>query len=214
MGVMVQSLAAKHRAQVDAGRNIPATATHKPASTTQRFMLAALQADYARLKNVRSKQRKAEIKRELLPRYADHLSVILNQSGGGHNESLVVLCVWAFDAGEWHTAVMLAEFAIQHGMSAPEGFKRSLPETLLEEAALQATRQGNPSELRDYLQHLQALTSGADIADEVTAKFHKALGQTLEPTDKAAALHAYRTAQQYGAHVQRNINRIERELQP
>lgn len=214
MGVMVQSLAAKHRAQVEAGGTHPATATRKPVSATHRLMLASLQADYARLKNVRSKQRKAEIKRELLPRYADHLSAKLNQAGSGHDETLVVLCVWAFDAGEWRTALMLAAFALQHGMNAPEGFKRSLPETLLEEAAIQAKQQGYPSDLREYLQHLQALTSGADIADEVTAKFNKALGQTLEPTDPAAALLAYRKAEQYGAHVKRNINRIEKGLQP
>lgn len=213
MGVMVQSLAAQHRAQVEAGNTHPATATSKPASVVNRLMLASLQADYARLKNVRSRRRKADIKRELLPKYADHLSSILNRSSSGHDETLVVLCVWALDAGDWHTALMLAAFALEHGMKAPEGFKRGLPETLLEEAAIQAKQQGYPSDLRHHLLHLQALTSGADIADEVTAKFNKALGQTLEPTDAPAALHAYRTAEQYGAHVKRNINRIERGLQ-
>lgn len=163
-----------------------------------------------RLSQVRSRQRKAEIKRDLLPRYADHLTAIINGADYQHNESLVTLCVWAFDAGEWRTALMLSAFALQHGMNAPQGFKRSLAETLLEEAAIQAKRQGIPSHLCDYLQHLQELTQGADIADEVTAKFYKAFGQSLEHTDKTAALVAFRTAQQYGAQVKRDIKRLEK----
>jgi hypothetical protein len=176
-----------------------------------RLLWASLEADKARLKSIRSHQRKADAKRELLPRYADHLTAIINSGDSNHCESLVVLCVWAFDAGNWHVAMMLAAYALKHGMKAPVGFQRSLPETLLEEATIQAARQGYPSYLRDHLQHLQELTSGADSADAVTAKFYKAFGLTLEPTDPVAALAAYRTAQQYGAPVKRNINRIEKQ---
>ena len=173
-------------------------------------MWASLETDKARLGQIRSKQRKAQAKRELLPRYADHLTAIINADNPVHNESLVLLCIWAFDAGEWHTALMLADFAMKHRMKSPQGFKRSLPEVLLEVAADVAKGAGHPSALQDYLRHLHELTQGADIADEVTAKFYKAWGATLEPTDPQAALLAFTHAQQYGAAVKRNINRINR----
>lgn len=207
----MQSLAAQHRAKVEAGATVaPATTTGKPAQHKHRLVWASLETDMKRLSQVRSKQRKAEIKRELLPRYADHLTAIINGADYRHDESLVTLCVWALDADDWHTALMLAAFALKHGMDSPQRFKRSLAETLLEEAAIQAKRQGFPSHLRDHLQHLQELTQGADIADEVTAKFYKAFGLSLEHTDKAAALVAFNTAQQYGAQVKRNIKRLEK----
>jgi hypothetical protein len=210
---MVQSLAAQHRARAAAAVNAAVSPTRQTVirPARQGLLWAALEADIARLKAVRSQQRKAAIKREILPKYADHLSGIINGTDFTHNETLVVLCVWAFDAGEWGTALKLAAFALQHGMKSPEGFKRSLPETLLEEAALQAKHQHHPSHLRDYLTHLQELTHGADIADEVTAKFNKAWGLTLEPTNPAAALLAYQTAQHYGAAVQRNLKRLAKQ---
>ncbi len=177
-------------------------------------MWATLEADKSRLQQIRSKQRKAEVKRELLPRYADHLTAIINGKDHSHSESLVTLCIWAFDAGDWRTALMLASYALDHRMKSPNGFKRGLPETLLESAAILAKQQGHPSHLRDHLHHLQELTRGADIADEVTAKFSKAYGQVLAPTDPAAALVAFHTAQRYGAHVQRTINKLSKEITP
>lgn len=208
---MAQSLAAQHRARVEGGAALASTSPVKPQLTAnQRLMWAALEADKSRLQLIRSRRRKADVKRELLPKYADHLTAIINSSDTRHSESLVTLCVWAFDAGDWHTALMLADYAVRHGMQSPQGFKRSLPETLLEEAAKLAVNQGCPSHVRDHLQHLHMLTSGVDIADEVTAKFNKVLGRVLEPVDPAAALLAYQTAQQYGAQVKRSINKLNK----
>lgn len=213
---MAYSLAAQHRERLEGGAAAVASTspTHKPASAHQRLMWATLEADKSRLQQIRSKQRKAEVKRELLPRYADHLTAIINGKDHSHSESLVTLCIWAFDAGDWRTALMLASYALDHRMKSPNGFKRGLPETLLESAAILAKQQGHPSHLRDHLHHLQELTRGADIADEVTAKFSKAYGQVLAPTDPAAALVAFHTAQRYGAHVQRTINKLSKEITP
>lgn len=212
---MVQSLAAQHRARVEGeAKALPLPPASMPATAVNRLVWASLQAEQARLGNTRSKQRKAELKRGFLPRYADHLSAIINGKDYSHNESLVLLTVWAIDAGEWKTALLLAAFALKHGMRSPQGFKRGLAETLLEEATAQAERQGNPSWLRDYLQQLHELTQDADIADEVSAKFHKALGLALEPSNPAAALAAFRKANQYGAHVKRDIKRLEKGSRP
>lgn len=207
---MVQSLAAQHRAQVEGALFAAPPSRNQPASAIKRLVWASLQADQAHLGSIRSKQRKAAFKREVLPRYADHLSAIINGKDYSHNESLVLLAVWAMDAGEWHTALLLAAFALTHGMRSPQGFKRGLAETLLEEAAAQAERQHYPGEIEDYLQHLYELTRHADIVDEISAKFHKARGLVLEHSDPAAALVAFHKANHYGAHVKRDIKRIEK----
>lgn len=214
MGVVVLSHAAKHRATVEAGSygQLPVSAPSRSQDRQGGIMQAALDVDKARLKQVRSRKRKAAVKAEIIPNYADYLQTIINGGSSTHNEVLVMICLWSLDAENFSYFITLARFALEQSMNAPEGFKRTLPEVLLEELAEKTIKHQQPELHLSYLQQLQHLTNKEDIADAVTAKFYKALGLALEPTDKAAALAVFHEARQYGAKVVRKINQLEKEL--
>ena len=210
---MVVSYATLHRQSVEAAKTASTSQViRSAANNTSKLLMAALAVDKARLQQLRSLQARAALKRDLFPKYADYLTSLMQQQSTGHHEGFVLLCIWALDAGLLTSFITLAEYALKHGMRAPEGFKRTLPEVLLEEISEQVLRVRNPSDWRDYIQHLHELTQGADIADEVTAKSYKALGVALESTDLKAALEAYQTAHQYGAAVKRLINNVSKRL--
>lgn len=211
---MVVSCATLHRKNVEAAKTASTSqvAVKPTATNTNNLLLAALAVDKARLQQLRSLKARSALKRDLFPKYADYLTSLMQRQCTGHNEAFVLLCIWALDAGLLTQFITLSEYALKHGMRAPEGFKRALPELLLEEVSERALRANNPSDWRDYIQHLHELTTGADIADEVTAKSYKALGVALESTDSNAAFAAYQIACQYGASVKRAINRLNRVL--
>jgi len=203
----VQSLASKHRANVEAGQSVPATTPRKSGD----LMQVALDTDRIKLKHIRSKKRKAEVKAEMIGKYADYLTSVINSNQTAHNEILVTLCIWTLDAQQYRYFIHLAEFALKHGMRAPEGFSRSLPEVLSEELSDRVNQSGNPETLLGYLQQIETLTNGTDRVDQVTAKLYKALGLALLPTDQAAALEAFRVSLDHGGRVKRHINRLSKE---
>ena len=211
---MVVSYATLHRQNVEAVKTASTSraATKLADNNVSKLLMATLAVDKARLQQLRSLQARSALKRDLFPKYADYLTSLMQQQYTGHNEGFVLLCIWALDAGLLTQFITLAEYALKHGMRAPEGFKRALPELLLEEVSERVLKAGNPSDWRDYIQHLHELIKGSDIADEVTAKSYKALGFALESTDLRASLTAYQIAHQYGAQVRRAINRLNRVL--
>lgn len=208
---MVQSLAALHRQSVE-GVALPVVLPVDGLSAQGRLMLVQLSVDRSKLQALRSKRRKALLKRELILHYSDYLSVVINTPVYQHNEVLVTVCLWALDAGNYSYFIKLAEGALQGRMSAPQGFKRKLPEVLAEELAEQVLQSAQPSQLSGYLRQLQTWLQGEDMADEITAKFYKALGLSLQHTEPAQALAALQTARQYGASVVRLIRALEKEV--
>lgn len=120
---------------------MPATdrATPRPDSQSvqdqRRAMLVKMQADRSHLNAIRSHARRNQRKGELLPEYADYLSVALNRRDTRTDPVLVQCCIWALDSGAYGLCLQLAGHAIQHGMESPDGFTRTLPEILLEDLA-------------------------------------------------------------------------------
>lgn len=172
--------------------------------------LARLQIDKSNLSKIKSRSRRAQLKADLLPEYADYLSSSINFSDASHDEVVVTWAVWALDCGNREKAMLLAETALKRGMNAPVGFKRNLAEVLLEEAAHKVELDPNPYHWQEVLQTLDDLTQHADIKDEIQAKFYKAQGLALQATNPQAALQAYQKAKQHGASVTRLIQYLSR----
>lgn len=209
---MVESLASRHRQQIAAGGTVPVVTAKALPGDDDRLMMAALQADKARLKRLRSRHKKDLLKVELLDKYRDYLTNIINRQQSGHNEVLVVVCIWAIDAGDYKTALTLGDFALTHNMEAPEGFSRNLAEVIAEEVSSKANKLANPGDIRGPLIQIMNLIDGADIFDEVSAKLYKALGLAWLAEDKSEALQAFIKAQGYGAAVKRQIARLTKEM--
>ena len=79
------------------------------------LMQAALFEDYRLLKSTQSMERKAEIKRELLPKYAEYVAGVLEAGQGAQDDVLMRVMLWRIDAGDLAGAIAIAKYATQHG---------------------------------------------------------------------------------------------------
>lgn len=189
------------------------------------LMLVKLATDRARLSDVQSAQRKAEVKRELLPDYADYVAGVLEGGRGAQDDVLATVLVWRIDAGDYAGALDIARYAVAHKLKLPDQFARELPVALAEEfadAALKALQQPGGTFSASLLADVAALTDGEDMPDQVRAKLLKAYGLAVkvDPLDKDTrwqydqALQALRLAAELNpaAGVKQEIGRIEKAL--
>ncbi len=194
-------------------------------------ILLQLQEDRARLKAIQSVERKIELKRELLPRYAAWVDGILASGAPIQDEVLATVMVWRIDTGDFAGALPLAEYVLRHRLAMPERFDRQPAVLVAEEiaeAALAALRDGQafPAAI---LNEVAELTADHDMPDQVRAKVHKALGLELasrleqlgengiagaRQAGAIAALAELRRALQLNpaAGVKKEIERLEREV--
>lgn len=188
-----------------------------PAHANQyELMLAQLTEHKRRLKQVKSIERKIELKRQLLPDYAPWVEGVLTGGKGQQDDVLMTIMVWHIDVGEVAMALPIAEYALKHGLTLPDQYKRDLACLLAEEVAELSIKQHAAGELVDIgsLLQIEELTRAKDMPDEVRAKLHKAAGYGLCATDKPAALeHFKRALQLYDkVGVKKDIEKLEREL--
>lgn len=158
------------------------------------LMLLKLNDDKRRLKKVRSKERKAELKREMLPEYLPWVAGVLTKGTGAQDAVLMTVMIWRLDAGDVPGALEIARYALQHGLVPPSGFKRDTTGYLL--AALE-------------------LTKSEDMPDQVRAKLHKITGYVLRDGGRAldAMEHLTRALQLHeGCGVKKDIERLATEL--
>lgn len=186
------------------------------------LMLLKLAEDKRRLKDVQSMERKADVKRELLPEYQPWVEGVLNGNLGVQDDVLMTVMVWRIDAGDLAGALDIARYAISHKLSLPDQYKRGTACLLAEEFANMAMRDiasatpadSDMSAVGNVLIEVDELTAAEDMPDEVRAKLNKAIGLTLAPTDKAAALERLKRA--FTLHekcgVKKDIEKLEREL--
>jgi len=180
-------------------------------------MLVKLAEDRRTLKNIRSNERKAEKKRELLPFYAPWVAGVLADGRGAQDDILMTVMLWRLDAGDIAGALEVAPYALKYGLTSDH--RRTTPYMLVEEVALAALRlrdSGEPVDLALLLTTL-SLTDGADVPDMVRARLHKVTGLTLRDAGKNAdALAQFQRAMQLdrNAGVRKEIERLERALKP
>lgn len=225
------SPARRHQARIRAERAAASAAPGESLAGASHYelMLAKLLTDIRRLHAIQSVARKIDVKREVLPEYADYVTGSLKGGRGAQDEVLTTVMIWRIDAGDYGGALEIARYALQHGLSLPARYDRSTAAVLAEQfadAALTALRDGGTFDA-DQLNEVRELTEGTDMHDQIRAKLHKALGlaamklirdeQLDDAHDWARAAQAaqnLQTALQLDARagVKQNIARLEKML--
>ncbi|WP_186178039.1 phage terminase small subunit [Burkholderia gladioli] len=216
--MIMNSPARRHQARVRAAMAAAsATPGHTMAGHRQYdLMLVKLTSDRRRLKEIQSVASKIEIKRQMLPDYADYVAGVLEGGKGVQDDVLTNVLIWRIDVGDYAGALDIARYALAHSMTLPDQYERSLPAAVAEqfaEAGLLARMEGEQFPLH-MLQEVEALTRQIDMHDQIRAKLHKALGYALEASDKPAALDMLRRAIALNDRVgvKKDITRLEAEL--
>lgn len=190
-------------------------------ATEYELMLVKLKTDMRRFKDIKSLERRNEIKAEVLPDYFPYIDGVIAGAKGKdkipQDEVLMTIMTWAVDAKIYDLALQIAEVAIPMGLLMPERFNRSaatfLTEDLSEEVTKLTTLLKQAEQIADEadieqltvennkarnqflttLEKLQSIVEGEDMPDQVAAKMHKAFGMALEFLDaKKAAGHLRR----------------------
>jgi len=181
-------------------------------------MLMKLNEDKRRLSKTRSREKKAELKREMLPGYLPWVSGVLSQGKGAQDAILMTVMVWRLDAGDVTGALEIARYALLHGLVPTDTYKRNSTAYLLaEEVADAATRAWTAKAGVDVAPLLATLelTKSEDMPDEVRAKLHKITGYVLRDTGRAldAMEHLKRALQLHqGSGVKKDIERLATQL--
>ncbi|EEX3304646.1 terminase endonuclease subunit [Escherichia coli] len=183
-------------------------------------MLVKLAADRRTLSEIRSKERKADKKRELLPLYLPWIAGVLESGTGAQDDILMTVMLWRLDAGDITGAIEIARYALRHGLSMPENHSRTAPYMLAEEVALAALRAraaaGEPVDAAQLLEVI-GMTEAADMPDEVRARLHKVTGLALRDAGQLPeALEHLKRALQLDTNVgvRKDIETLGRELNP
>ena len=148
-------------------------------ATGYEVMLAKLQQDQFRLKQVQSREGKAKLKAEMLPEYVPYVDGVLSAGQGAQDDVLTTLMVWRFDAGDFTGGLQVAEYVLKHGLLMPDRFNRTTGCLVAEEvatAALKAQKAGGTFP-REILTETATLTEDQDMPDEARAKLIQALGR-------------------------------------
>ena len=175
---LAQSTQLRKRAAQEAARTAPAALMD--GLTSYELMLAKLQQDQLRLKQVQSQQNKAKVKAELLPEYVPYIDGILAAGQGAQDDVLVTVMVWRFDAGDYAGGLDIAEYVIRHNLQTPNRFNRTTGCLVAEEVAEAALTAQKASSVfpHDILTRTAVLTAEQDMPDEARAKLTLALGRS------------------------------------
>lgn len=189
MASLAQRTQLRKRAEAESARTAPPALMD--GLTTYELMLAKLQQDQLRLKQVQSNQNKALLKAELLPEYADYVAGVLAGGKGAQDDVFVTVMLWRFDAGDFTGGLEAAAYVLQHALKMPERFSRTTGCVVAEEiaeAALRALKAGTDFDLEITLQ-ANELTASQDMPDAARAKLMLAIGRlyALKVKDDAPA---------------------------
>lgn len=211
------SPAQRHMMRVSASQTARREQAPLRHATAYEQMLVRLADDRRTLKNIRSNERKAVKKRELLPFYAPWVAGVLADGRGAQDDIVMTVMLWRLDAGDMAGALAIAPYALKYGLTSDH--RRTTPYMLVEEVALAALRlrdAGEPVDLA-LLQQTLSLTAEADVPDMVRARLHKVTGMTLRDAGQPAeALAQFQRAMQLdrNAGVRKAIEQLERALKP
>lgn len=212
------SPAARHMMRVSASETAQRAAVPLCNATAYEQMLVKLAADNRTLKQIRSNERKADKKRELLPFYLPWVAGVLENGKGVQDDIVMTMMLWRLDADDIAGALEIARYAMAYGLTMPTG-RRPTPYLLAEEVALAAQRlrgAKQPVELANLLDTL-ALTERADMPDIVRAKLHKITGYVLRDAEQLpeALAHLQRAIQlESSIGVRKDIEQLARQLRP
>lgn len=180
------------------------------------FMLVKLAEDKRRLKELKSIERKAEVKAKLLHEYQPWIEGVLAGDSSRQDDVLMTV-VWTIDIGDFAATLTIGEYAIRHGLTIPDQYKRDMPCVLAEEIAETALKETD--EVRAAILPMLLTASGLvereDIPDEVRTKLCKAIGYAYRaagdlPMASSALTRALELHSKVGAKC--DIELIERSI--
>ena len=157
---------------VPQARSMP---TEGPVASEYQQLLAALQIDMNRLRQIQSTEKKIEAKREMIGKYLPWVEGALAAEKPAQDEIVGNMLVWSLDLADWDLAYALSAHFLTHGLALPERYKRQ-PATLITEQVAEAGLAPTPTVDLVTLQKFDELLQGHDIFDQVSAKLYKALG--------------------------------------
>ena len=179
------------------------------------LMLLQLNEDRRRLKGIQSTVTKAQIKVEVLPKYAAWAEGVLSADGAQQDDVIMYVMLWRIDAGDYAGALTIGRHALKHGWVMPVG-KRNTATVLTEEmadAAKAAMLAGTPFDADLLLQTLDAV-DGEDMPDQSRARLHKSIGWVQTESNPVSALnhlkHALQLDERCG--VKKDIEQLERKI--
>lgn len=179
------------------------------------LMLLQLNEDRRRLKGIQSNIRKAEIKVEVLPKYAAWAEGVLSADGAQQDDVLMYVMLWRVDAGDYAGALAIGRHALKHGWAMPLG-QRTTATVLAEEmadAAKAAILAEAPFDDDLLLQTLE-IVDAHDMPDQSRARLHKSIGWLQVESKPASALNHLKQALQLDdkCGVKKDIDQLERKL--
>ncbi|MGX9275224.1 phage terminase small subunit [Pantoea ananatis] len=179
------------------------------------LMLLQLNEDRRRLKGVHSTVTKAQIKVEVLPKYAAWAEGVLSADGAQQDDVIMYVMLWRIDAGDYAGALTIGRHALKHGWVMPVG-KRNTATVLTEEmadAAKAAILAETPFDADLLMQTLDAV-DGEDMPDQSRARLHKSIGWVQTESNPVSALNHLKRALQLDEKcgVKKDIEQLERKL--
>ena len=177
------------------------------------LMLIQLAEHKRRLKQIQSVEQKAAVKQEILSEYEAYVDGVMLADTGSQDDVLMTVMVWRIDAGDLTGALVIGDYALDHGLKTPEQYKRTTATLLAEEVAETALR--NPDQVSaEMLLQTEALTHDHDMVDQVRAKLHKSIGVKLTDSDKTTAIEHLERALELNKNsgVKKMIEALKRDL--
>lgn len=152
--------------------------THAQANQYE-IMLMQLAEHKRALKEIQSREKKAELKAEILPDYIPYVNGVIESDIGIQDLVLMTVMVWRIDTGDLAGALDIGKYALAHNLKTPEQYNRDTATLLAEEIAEYVIAQGEDSEVFELALIADLQTKDFDMPDQVRAKVHKAIGLSL-----------------------------------
>lgn len=207
------SPAAAHKKQVACGA---VSRPMRPNTGGDAATILAFEADLNRMSHIRSRQRRNQFKRDLIPTYKPWVDEFIKSDDISvkRQRVFVWLLLWRVDAGDWLGALGMLPFALSHGMSAPKDFSRTLAEAVTEQIVDGVANQSQEAEQVELLSDLQRLIAGEDITDQIRAKLYKCLGVAYLGSESCKSLNFFEQAIKLNprAGVKRLIDKLKRPV--
>ena len=154
------------------------------AEDQEKYNLLALsmQKDLARVSSLPQGRVRNEFKRdELIPKYRPYVDAYIALEEVYRNEILTQVMIWAFDAGDIHYALELAEKALEEKQPMPKRFKRTtiayISDAFLEWAK---TQYAMGDSVQPYFEQMFDKVMEWPIHDEIKMKYCKFAGELME----------------------------------
>lgn len=149
------------------------------------LMQAQLHAHRLELQPIQSITDKCKKKADFLPLYMPYIEGVLESGNGQEDKVLTMIMLWSIDAGNYDTALSIADYAIKHHLPMPDAHKRTTGCVIAEEIADAALKSEplHPVSLLQ-LQTADDLLRKTDLPDQVRARFEKALGTAYQKMEQ------------------------------